>query len=316
MTGAERRLDEAGDWLVRLQSEVVSEADALAFDAWLSASPDNAQAYDTVLKLSHEVEANRLALKIALPRPEAARSRRWVLWGGGLAAGAITASAATMMLLPAAAQSYATGQGERRKVTLADGSILEMNGATRLEVRFAGRERRVELASGEASFDVAHDARRPFVVAVGDRTVRVLGTRFNVRRRSGRLSVAVARGLVEVAAGGGAARRYRLHPGQRLDATEGAADAQIVTGAAEDAFGWREGRLIYRDATLAEVVEDLNAQFARPTRIDDPDLTAVKLSGVLVLDDQRAVINRLSLLTPIEVIEAPSGVLLRRAQQR
>jgi transmembrane sensor len=316
MTGAERRLDEAGDWLVRLQSEVVSEADALAFDAWLSTSPDNAEAFDAVLKLSHEVEASRLALKIALPRPQPERSRRWVLWGGGLAAGAMAASAATLMLLPAATQSYATGPGERRKVTLADGSVLEMNGATRLEVRFAGRERRVELASGEASFDVAHDARRPFIVAAGDRAVRVLGTRFNVKRRGGRLSVALTRGLVEVASNGGTSRRYRLHPGQRLDAMEGAVESQIVTGAAEEAFGWREGRLIYRDATLGEVVDDLNAQFARPTRIEDPSLAAVKLSGVLVLDDQRAVINRLSLLTPIEVIEAPSGVLLRRAQQR
>ncbi|ATQ44576.1 iron dicitrate transport regulator FecR [Caulobacter mirabilis] len=316
MTGMDDRLDEAGDWLVRLQSDALSEEDALAFDAWLAASPENGRAYDAVVAASHEIDANRMALRLALSAQRTRNpivSRRRLFWGGGLAAAAIAASAA-IVVLPAGVQTYATAPGERQRIQLADGSSLELNGATRLSARMTGKMRRIELEVGEASFDVAHDANRPFLVDTGDSAVRVVGTQFNVRRRGGRVAVAVARGEVEVGPdGGGLRQHYRLRPGQRLDHAEGATDARITSDAAQAAFGWRAGRLIYRNATLGEVVEDLNAQFARPMRVADPRLAAVRVSGVLVLDDQQAVIRRLALLTPIEAKEESSGVLLQRA---
>jgi transmembrane sensor len=162
-------------------------------------------------------------------------------------------------------------------------------------------------------FDVAHDATRPFLIGAGDRTIRVVGTQFDVRRRDGRLAVTVARGAVEVRpADGAAGKAYRLHPGQRLEHVEGAPDALISAAEAEDVLAWRTGRLIYRGQPLSEVVADLNQQFPTPIRIEDPGLAAEPISGVLVLDDQAAVIRRLALLVPIRTVRSGAGVVLRR----
>jgi len=170
----------------------------------------------------------------------------------------------------------------------------------------------VTLDEGQAVFDVAHDARRPFVIAAGDRTVRVVGTQFDVRRRDGRLSVTVARGAVEVRPADGApGRAYRLHPGQRLDHQEGQAGVSVAAAEPQEVLGWRSGRLVYRGQPLADVVADLNQQFATPIRIDDAALAAAPVSGVLILDDQDAVIRRLSLLLPISAVRSDQGVVLK-----
>jgi len=77
-------------------------------------------------------------------------------------------------------------------------------------------------------------------------------------------------------------------------------------------MAWRTGRLVYRGQSLGEVVADLNQQFATPIRIEDPSLAATPISGVLILDNQDAVIRRLSLLVPIRAVRSDAGVVLRR----
>jgi transmembrane sensor len=168
------------------------------------------------------------------------------------------------------------------------------------------------MGEGEAVFDVAHDPARPFVITAGDRNVRVVGTRFDVRRRNGKLSVTVERGLVEVDPVGGG-RGFRLHPGQRLDHLEGAPDVRLSAVEPLQVEAWKTGRLIFRDQPLGDVVADVNQQFAAtPIVIDDQALAETKVSGVLVLDDQAAVIRRLSLLAPIKALPSAEGVILRR----
>jgi transmembrane sensor len=211
-----------------------------------------------------------------------------------------------------ATQSFATAKGEHRTVKLADGSTLELNAGTRLSVTLGRHDRHVVMPEGEAVFDVAADKARPFLIAAGDRTVRVVGTRFDVRRRAGLLSVTVERGVVEVQPSEGAAgRTFRLHPGQRLDHVEGAASVQVSAADPQQVFSWKSGRLIYRDQPLGDVVADLNQQFARPIRIEDPALAQTRVSGVLVLDDQAAVIRRLALLAPIKALPSADGIVLR-----
>lgn len=310
------RREAAADWVVRLQADDLAEADALAFDAWLQASPANARAYDQALavwtEFGHEASRVAEALSRRRVRPVVNRRQAW------FAAGAVAAAAAgALVILPQAqspkAQVYATGVGQHRTVTLADGSTLAMNAATRLSVALRRDRREVTLDQGEVIFDVAHDPRRPFEIAAGDRTVRVVGTQFDVRRRDGELSVTVARGAVEVRpAEGAAGRAYRLRPDQRLEHREGAAYEQLAAVDAEEVLGWRSGRLVMRERPLGEVVADLNHQFPTPIRIEDPALAATPVSGVLVLDDQDAVIRRLALLVPISAVRSDGGLVLRR----
>jgi transmembrane sensor len=128
--------------------------------------------------------------------------------------------------------------------------------------------------------------------------VRVVGTKFDVRRRDGQLSVTVLRGLVEVSTDG-EDRPVRLRPGQMLEHVEGASGVTVRTVAADDQVGWRSGRLIYRDQPLGRIVGDLNHYFTRPLRLEGENAANMRFSGVLIVDGQDAMVRRLTNLMPI-----------------
>lgn len=313
--GDDARRAQAADWLVRLQAPQSDAADGAAFDAWLSAEPANARAYDAALATMLELQAAAGAIAeglAAAPRRRGA-SRGWLIAGGVAAAATIALAIMPYgMFAPAPTETYATAKGERRTVKLADGSTVEMNAGSSLSVTLGRHERRLTMPQGEAVFDVAADKARPFLIDAGDRTVRVVGTRFDVRHRGSQLSVTVERGVVEVRPSGDLAGRvWRLHPGQRLDTARGVAAVALSTVDPQQVESWRIGRLIYRDQPLGDVVADLNQQFAKPIILEGPTLAQVRVSGVLVLDNQAAVIRRLALLAPIKALPSAQGVLLR-----
>jgi transmembrane sensor len=311
----EERRTAAADWVVRLQADDLAEAEALAFDAWLSASPTHLRAYDAALATWRAYGADASAIREALEaRPPRPALGRFYPAFGAAAAAALAVAVLVPALQPAPkAEAYATARGEHRSVTLADGSKIDLNGATRLSVVLRRHERDVRIEEGEAVFDVAADKARPFLIDAGDRAIRVVGTQFDVRRRAGRLSVTVTRGVVEVSpSGGGSGQAFRLHPGQRFDHAEGAGLARISRAAPEEALGWKAGRLVYHDQPLGQVVADLNAQFATPIRVSDPALAATPISGVLILDDENAVVRRLALLVSAKPVPSDGGVTLER----
>ena len=311
------RRDSAADWIVRAAAPDLDEADLARLDAWL-ADPANADAFDSALAVTLEVQAAApeiLRDLAAAParRRSAANMRGWLTAGGIAAAATIAVALTPFSVLAPGSQAYVTAKGQHRTVRLADGSTIDLNAGSKLTVSLGARERRVTLNEGEAIFDVAHNSARPFLIAAGDRTVRVVGTRFDVKRRDGKLSVAVERGLVEVAPSDGTSgRTFRLHPGQRLDHQEGARTAQLSVVDTGQIESWKAGRLIFRDQPLADVVADINQQFPTQIKFEDPALGAIRVSGVLQLDDQNAVIRRLALLAPIKALPSAQGVMLRR----
>lgn len=217
---------DASAWLARLQRDDVTERDGLEFEAWLAAAPENRTAYRRALALLHEFEAcadGVLAVLADDARRASVRripTRRWLIAGGGSAIAAGLAVAILPSLLASAKPvTYATGKGQHRKIKLADGSVVDLNAETRLSVSFTRSTRRVELADGQAIFDVTHDPRRPFTVEAAGRTVRVVGTQFDVRNRQGDLRVTVAQGKVQVrpASADVPGHAFLLTPGQRLD---------------------------------------------------------------------------------------------------
>lgn len=314
--GDEARREDAAAWVVRLEAGDLGETEAVAFDAWLSAAPENGLAFDSALGVSQAYAAAGPQVARDLGRKRAsppAIGRRAVMGVGAIAAAAAFAVVIAPEFATARTETYTTAKGERRTLELADGSRIDLNGGTHLTVTLARTSRHVVLDRGQAVFDVAHGPDRPFTIAAGDRTVRVVGTQFDVRRLDGKLSVTVARGAVEVRpADGAAGKAYRLRPGQRLDHQEGAEVARVAAAEPAEVLGWREGRVVYRDQPLSEVVADLNQQFSAPIRIEDPALAATPISGVLVLDNQDAVIRRLALLVPIRAVRSDAGLILRR----
>ena len=311
---------DANAWLVRLQRDDVSGDDALDFEIWLAADAGNAVAYRRALALWHEFEASADAVLATLAddgrklRAEVRRgpTRRWLAGAGGfaIAAGLAVAVVGPMVSEPSV-QTYATGKGQHQRVTLADGSVVDLNAETRLSVSFSGKARQVTLGDGEAIFDVVHDAARPFTVAASSHTVRVVGTQFDVRNRGDDLSVTVARGKVEVRPTASSGRTFLLTPGQRLDVNRSGTGSLSAVDP-QEAFGWRSGRLVYRAEPLANVVADLNRQYVQQIEVSDPQLGKMPITGVIVLDGQAAVITRLSLMLPLRSVPSAEGLLLLR----
>lgn len=306
---------DAADWLMRLQdADGAGEADWIEFDAWLNASPDHAAAYDQALSVWSDLGAMAPELKAAaapVPLPMRVRpSRRLIGWGVAAAAAAILAVAVMPMAINPT-QTYETGRGQIRTVALSDGSTIHMNAASKISVRMTGSQRQVAMNDAQAVFDVAKDPTRPFLITVGDRTVRVVGTEFDVSHRGDTLAVTVRRGIVEVRPdAASAAGAVRLVHGQRLEHAVGGG-SRVSAVNPDEAFAWRAGRLIYRDRPLVEVVAELNRQFDRDIRLADATTGRQRVSGVLVLDNEKAVIERLSLLAPVSVSSADAGFVLR-----
>lgn len=311
----------AADWFAKLQGDPALE-DWTVFQAWLEADPEHAAAYEAVEAVWLDLEdlpandpqaapieaatGNVIPLR---PRPSIPRRRSLLVGLGMTAAAAVIALAVTQRLLPPAYTDYVTKRGETREVALADGSRLTLGSGTTLRVRLGRQQRDVTLVDGEASFDVAHLEHRPFVVAVGAREVRVLGTEFNILSHAGRLAVSVRRGLVAVS--GGQEGTIRLARGQRLAQAPGQA-ARMSDVEPDAAFAWKSGKLVYDRTPLTEVVADLNRYVATPIRVD-PSATSVTVSGVLLVDEEAAMIRRLQLFAPI-VAEATAREVILKAK--
>lgn len=298
-------LREAGHWLLRMQEEDVPSKELEAWCDWM-ASPANAAAFDDLAALweaagtldSDTVLRARAARSVqpatspsqsappvtAPARPLRRRSRRGWAW----ASAACVALAVTLawFLVPHGApedpsQSFATGIGERRQITLADGSILELDAASEVSVRYHPDRRDIELRNGRAYFQVAHAPDRPFVVDAKGVLSQALGTRFSVAEHGDReVTVVVDEGRVQVsAAGDGRVRRYLATGNQRIrySLANGLQPPQAVN--APLATAWRQGAVVYQGEPLDSVITDLNRYSRVPIRLQDPALGQLKVTG-------------------------------------
>lgn len=179
---------------------------------------------------------------------------------------------------PAGERTYAAGVGGRDSVRLEDGSRIVLNAASSLTVaRGFGEKRRLVTLTGEAYFDVASDADRPFTVRMSDATATALGTAFVVEAYGGEsAAVIVAKGRVMVRSDRGfsvelgAGERGRVHPTSGIIVTD---EASL-----EDALAWQEGRLVFRGTPLAAVARRLERQYGVEILIDD-DLQSLRLDA-------------------------------------
>ena len=315
----------AAGWFARLQDDAAGAEDWLAVEAWLDETPAHAVAYETLeriwIDLDIDAEAINAALKrfepVSLAEHRASRwpRRTWLAVGAAMAAGLALAVVGPGLMTPAPAQTFETALGETRQVELADGTKVQLNAGSRLTVRFERRARRVEMADAEATFDVAHDAARPFVIEVGDQQVRVVGTAFNLRERSGQVVLSVSRGLVEVRpVDAPTAAPVRVAAGQRLSHQKGSDVSDVTHVSAEAAYSWTKGQLVYDAAPLQDVAADLSRSLGMVVRVADSQTARLRFSGVLSLDDRAALLRRLEAFVPIRAEQTGAEIVLRRRE--
>ncbi|QJI45625.1 FecR family protein [Pseudomonas sp. ADAK2] len=287
---------EASGWYFRLQAEDVSASELDAFASWLAQGQAQDDAWQEVRALLGALREPARSIREQEQEQEQARwrkprARQWFEWA---CAAAVLLMVGTVALqtpwLDRLRADYATGTGETRRVELADGSTLQLNTDTAIQIRMSAGERQVRLLRGEAWFEVTKDAARPFVVASGEGWVKVVGTQFSVARRTDETRVQVAEGRVEVSAGSG--EPVYLEPGRAVEYRS----RQLTTVHGFDpaaGFAWRQRQLVFRQQPLAEVVDELNRYWPGRTLVLGDDLRERQVSGVFDIDKPDAVVKAL-----------------------
>jgi ferric-dicitrate binding protein FerR (iron transport regulator) len=186
-------------------------------------------------------------------------------------------------------QRYQTALGEQRSVVLSDDSVVTLNTSTSIEVRMAKDRRTVTLLSGEALFQVAHDASRPFDVKTGDTTIRAVGTQFDVDRRAADTTVTVVEGKVAVFTAPGSsndaeADNLPLAAGEQLTVAARSKSHRIRANVAA-ATAWTQRKLVFENRPLGEVAEEFNRYNRQRIDIRSPELRSQEVTGVFQAND-------------------------------
>lgn len=212
------------------------------------------------------------------------------------------------------ASSHATPLGSIQSLPLADGSRTVLGSDSRIDVRLSRAERRIDLQRGEAFFEAARDARRPFVVLAGDRRVVAVGTRFSVRRDGADLRVVVTEGSVRLEsepAAGGQRPTALLPAGSVARVTAGRVLVQSgPVEAAERLVGWQDGLLAFRDTTLAEAAAEFNRYNARKIVIADDVAGALRVGGSFRWSNAEGFVRLLEQGFPVRAEYAHGHILL------
>ncbi|QXH51888.1 FecR family protein [Pseudomonas fakonensis] len=287
------RREQALDWLLRLQQAPRDMPLREQFEQWLASDTENAEAYRKAERLwrlsgqlapttSEQWPASAEVVQLPVRRKV---PRRW--WLGAAVAACLMLAVAPSLSLRLQAD-YRTGQGETRDVTLADGSVVQLDSDTAIAVDYLGNRRDVRLLAGQAFFEVKPDKSKPFHVRAEGVQVTVTGTAFNVQLRPGRVGVDVQHGSVRVEE---AAKvlAAALTAGQRLRYQDG--QAQVSLFVPSQAAAWRQGQLIANDQPVAELVQELARHLPGTVLLRDDALGRERVTGVYDLRKPEAALR-------------------------
>jgi transmembrane sensor len=230
-------------------------------------------------------------------------ARRWLVGGLGLTAAGLLTGA--LLIDHSRTERFVAPEHAVAHLALADGSHVALSPGGVLTTRLSRRGRTVALIHGDAFFEVSHDARRPFTVAASGRTLTVLGTRFNVAGGQ-RLTVSLVQGSLRVSTPG--APDVLLKPGERYVAAQ--AGGRTEKADVTDDASWKDGRLVFTDTGLVEVVDRLSRAAGRRFVLSDPALGALRLSGSMKVDRMEDVRAVLEASLPVATRVAANGDLI------
>jgi transmembrane sensor len=351
------------EWLARLDHGLTPEQEA-EFEGWLAAHPQHGEAFGefdgtwSLLGRLRETPEAAATAAGGMPDPDTLAPRRRfrpraLAWSIPLLAAAAVAlgifgpwDANSRRLRRAADFTLAATSDPSgpRKLDLPDGSIVQLNRDSSLEIVFTAQERRVRLARGEAHFKVAKDAARPFVVRVSAVDVRAIGTAFNVRLQPDAVEVLVTEGKVRLndeqgrnllpeigtalepgaaTADSSAAGPRALLAGEKVTITlvsQAIAEPRLaapVRAAADDidrSLAWQTRQLEFVSAPLSEMIAEFNRHNRQQLVITDPVLAAQRFGGTFRSDDLAGFVRLLETHFGIEAERDGEKITLRPAR--
>jgi transmembrane sensor len=324
----------ASRWIARLEADDVSQEDRLRFQAWLDEDAANRETFEAMRFTWHRldalarVDAGRVA-ESSLHRPHG--RRRHLPFAA--AAALLLAVGATAWWVASGPDlvRYETAVGQQASVTLNDGSVFQLNTNTLLEVGYTDDRRSVELLRGEAHFEVARDARRPFVVHAGSGMIRAVGTAFNVYvSDEDAVEVTVTEGIVEVlkddiedrqGADSASARLASARITKNHKVSYDARGIEVGEVAAvpianlDRRLAWRHGMLSFDGQTLDAVIREVSRYMDVQFEFADRSLGDVEVGGYFRATDTDAFLELLRSALGIESRSHGNRILLYQSDQ-
>ena len=331
--------EEATVWLLE-RDDGFAPGRSEAFAEWCSRNPRHAEAVARVertLAILNEMPAVRKPLETRVGQPAPGISKvKLLAHTGRFSRGAWAASFAAMLVIgaivwrtdqPPAAETYEAIGTEPRRVSLADGSVVDLNSNSRVAVEFSEVERRITLETGEAHFQVAHNSARPFIVTANGISVRAVGTAFNVHLAGDKVDVLVAEGKVEVdrqeSSAFFAPKKILVIPlliaGERTQVNSHDRSAprveEVAPAEIHSLLSWQNRMTSFVDVPLREMVARINRCNSLQLVIGDPQLGDRKVGGVIDLKQVNAFIHLLEQDGDVVAERSPAGeIVLRRAR--
>lgn len=307
-------------WLTVLGREEVSERDRVEFERWLGTSDRHRTAFRELSDLWGELALLKELDDIAESMEDETPRRRPILQRRSFiaAAASLVLALAGGVIIYVLQQThhnqhevFATSVGEQRTIRLVDGSRLQLNTDSRVEVAFTSAERSVRLDAGEAYFSVETDRRRPFSVRAAGGVVKAVGTAFTVRlRENDAVEVTVEEGQVAItslSANTSGAISDRTIDAARAPLAQLTAGQSVVFGERVEEIeqmeapelqrklSWRQGMLVYSGERLADVIADVSRYTNIVIEISDPALSDKPVAGFFRVGEVEALFDSLEL---------------------
>ncbi|MHA4871585.1 FecR domain-containing protein [Duganella sp. PWIR1] len=293
-------LTEAATWLMEMHEGPLPAARREQLDAWRQRSPQHERAWEKAAVLLSKFDALPSPGAHALRKLSMPERRRTVKVLAALlvaAPGAWLAYRNTPWLQPAG--SYRTAVGERRDVTLADGTRITLNTDTEIVADFNHAHRLIHLRGGEVLITTAADSAqppRPFLVAVSEGRIRALGTRFVVRQREAESRVSVFSGAVEVSPSD--AQPVVITTGKQ--ATFSRASVSAPGDADDNSIAWQNGMLVVDRMPMAQFLAELG-RYRRGMLRGDEAIAGLLVSGAFPLTDTDFTLSLIAQTMPVRV---------------
>lgn len=299
-------VDQAAHWLARMHASDFSEGERAACEQWRRQSPEHERVWQSAEQLGRSFGLVPAAVGMPVLGRRRLRANRRALLG---------AVAALVALPPAIwwgyratpwageALAYRTATGERRSIALADGTQVDLNTATSIEVAFDDSQRLVRHQSGEILVSTAPDpspVHRPFIVKTDAGELRALGTRFTVRSKGdGTTRLAVLEGAVEIhpaRASGGTSVLVRAGQQAQFTRDQAGTPSPLDAGTGR----WTQGTLFAQEMPLADFVAEL-ARYRSGVLRCDPAVAQLRVSGAFQIDDTDRVLALLAQTLPVRI---------------
>jgi len=299
-----------------MQSESISAEEKLQFYSWKAQSPEHKQAYDEVTgfldntDFIHALSEAKLSSEgNELADFKQSKQSYWLPSAIAACLGLLAILFDPFIFLQA---DYQSEVGSQKTIYLSDGSEVILNTDSAIAIDFNDDERRVRLLKGEAYFAVYSNKDKPFIIDSGETETEVLGTKFIVKNSASGDAVSVIEGLVKVSSLNHD-QSIQVRPEQQVvNSPSGLKPVTAIKS--KDVSAWLNHRLVYKNAPLVQVINDLERYLSTTIFIQDKLLSDYKINARLDISEPKQVLAILQKTLPIKVTElSPWVSIISRA---